>query len=92
MIRLASAQSPVLDGRAAIPDDAQPSGFRALRRSDVDEVELEPDGAYVRSDRVVDDRIEELATPEDVDKIDARSRRDVDEMVIAPFAVDDRAT
>lgn len=82
----------MLDGRAAIPDDAQPSGFRALCRADVTEIELEPDGWGVRGDRIVDDRIEELTASEDVDKIDARVSRDVYEVVVRLLAVDDRAT
>jgi len=56
--------------------------FRALGGADVAEVELEPDRGGVRGDRIVDDRIEELTAPEDVDEIDTRRGRDIDEMVI----------
>ena len=80
----------MLDGRAAIPDDAQPRGFRALRRADVAEVELEPDGGGVGGDRIVDNRIEELTPPEDVDEIDARLGGDVHETVVSLLVVEDR--
>ena len=72
----------MLDGRAAIPDDAQACCFCALRRCDVAEVQLEPDRRGAGGDRIVDDRIKELTTPEDVDEVDMRAGRDVREVVV----------
>lgn len=82
----------MLDGGAAIPDDVQSGRLRALGCSDIAEIELEPDGWRMRGDRVVDDRIEEFTTSEDVDEIDARPSRDVRQVVVRLLAVDDRAT
>ena len=79
---LAGTQAPVLDRRAAIPDNAKTRGFGASCRVDVAEVELEPDGRHLRGDGVVDDRVQELAPPEDVHEIDACSSWDVDEVVV----------
>src|SRR6185295_20167858 len=74
--------APVLDRRAPIPDHAESRGFRASCGVDVAEVELEPDGWHLRRDGVVNDRVQELASPEDVDEIDACSGRNIDETVV----------
>src|SRR5688500_5766739 len=81
----------MLDGGAAIPDDAQSRGLSALCRRDIAEVELEPDGRDLRGDRVVDDRVEEVTASEDVGEIDPSCGRNVDEAVVRLLAVDDGA-
>src|SRR5438132_5774002 len=86
---LAGAHPPVLDRGAPIPDDADPGRFGASRRSDVAEVELEPDGGDLRGDRVIDDRVEEVAATEDVGEVDVRRRRNVRQVVVCLLAVDD---
>src|SRR6266542_1588296 len=83
---LTGAQPPMLDGRAAIPDDADPGRLGAPRRRDVAEFELEPDGRDLRGDRVIDHRIQEVAASEDVGEIDTRRGRDVHQMVVRLLA------